>query len=41
MRDGLFEEMAESNFNLGINSRTGEWGLKQPKSLWLLFMYAI
>lgn len=40
-RDGLFEEMAENNYSLGINPKTGEWGLKQPKSLWLLFLYAI
>ena len=40
-RDGLFEEFAENNYNLGVNPKTGEWGIKEPKSLWILFLYAI
>ena len=40
-RNNLFEEMKASEYNLGVNSTSGEWDLTKPKSLWSIFLEAI
>ena len=40
-RNNLFEEMKATEYKLGIDPVTGEWGLMKPKSLWVLFLDAI
>lgn len=36
----LFDEMVDTQNTMGENL-DGTWGVKKPKSLWLLLLYAI